>query len=529
MKSRTVLAILSFTFVIAGLGSFSAFASSHREAPGITRLPQVDGTDFYLFRSYESGREGFVTLIANYNPLQDPYGGPNYFPLDADAVYEIHITNDGDAVEDITFRFRFFQSAKFITVPSGGQDIPIPLVNAGPIGAGDTDKLNVERSYDVQCIRGPVDDPQETSFVTQAGDGGAKFEMPMDNIGNKSIPDYDAYADQFVYDVTIPGCSTPGRLFAGQRKESFQVNLGEIFDLVNTDLLGPPDAEASVTAGKNITSIILEAPISCLTSGAGSIIGGWTTASLPRTRVLREGADATFYQPEENFGGFVQVSRLGNPLVNEVMIGMTKKNLFNASHPSDDIQFVTYVTNPTFPALLEILFGVTAPTAFPRADLIQVFLTGVLGLNQDGSTGEIVRLNTAIPPVPSFAQNNLGVVGGDLAGFPNGRRPGDDVVDIALRALMGVLLPEADAPDGQLPYTDGARQHADQFDDTFPYLKTPTPGSPALRVPAGSEPGPRLTLQHAIYLVREFAEFLCLKTGVGFTSSDCRSLMTTPR
>ena len=399
MKSRTVLAILSFTFVIAGLGSFSAFASSHREAPGITRLPQVDGTDFYLFRSYESGREGFVTLIANYNPLQDPYGGPNYFPLDADAVYEIHITNDGDAIEDITFRFRFFQRAKFITVPSGGQDIPIPLVNAGPIGAGDTDKLNVERSYDVQCMRGPVDDPQETSFVTQAGDGGAKFEMPMDNIGNKSIPDYDAYADQFVYDVTIPGCPTPGRLFAGQRKESFQVNLGEIFDLVNTDLLGPPDAEASVTAGKNITSIILEAPISCLTSGAGSIIGGWTTASLPRTRVLREGADATFDQPEENFGGFVQVSRLGNPLVNEVVIGMTKKNLFNASHPSDDIQFVTYVTNPTFPALLEILFGFTAPTAFPRADLIQVFLTGVLGLNQDGSTGEIVRLNTAIPPV----------------------------------------------------------------------------------------------------------------------------------
>ncbi len=161
---------------------------------------------------------------------------------------------------------------------------------------------------------------------------------------------------------------------------------------------------------------------------------------------------------------------------------MTKKNLFNASHPKDDIQFIKYVTNPTLPELLEIFFGdagVSAPNVFPRADLLQIFITGVPGLNQDGSIGEIMRLNTATPSVPAFAQNNLGVVGGDLAGYPNGRRPGDDVVDISLRALMGVLLPEADAPSGQLPFTDGARQHADQFDDTFPYLKTPIPGSPS--------------------------------------------------
>ena len=302
--------------------------------------------------------------------------------------------------------------------------------------------------------------------------------MPLDYIGEKSIPDYEAYASQFMYDIRIPGCSGDGRMFVGQRKESFQVNLGEIFDLVNTNPLGPPDAERSDTADKNVTAFALELPISCVTAGGGPVIGGWTTSRLPRNRVLRDGADATYDEPEENFGGFVQVSRLANPLVNEVVIGITNKNLFNASHPSDDLQFVTYVTNPTLPALLEILFGVTAPTAFPRADLIQVFLTGVPGLNQDGSTGEIMRLNTSIPVVPAFAQNNLGVIGGDLAGFPNGRRPGDDAVDIALRAVMGVLLPAADAPDGQLPYTDGARQHADQFDDTFPYLKTPIPGSP---------------------------------------------------
>jgi hypothetical protein len=262
----------------------------------------------------------------------------------------------------------------------------------------------------------------------------------------------------------------------GQRRESFQVNLGEIFDLVNTNPLGPPDGERSDTADKNITSLTLEVPTACLTSGGGPIIGGWTTARLPRNRTLR--TNAGFYEDDENSGDLVQISRLGNPLVNEVVIGLPDKNRFNASHPNDDVQFATYVTNPTLPALLQVLFGVTAPTVFPRTDLVQIFLTGVPGLNLDGSNGEIMRLNTAIPPVPAFAQNNLGVIAGDLAGYPNGRRPGDDVVDISLRAVMGVLLPGSDAPDGPLPFTDGARQHADQFDAVFPYLKTPLPGSP---------------------------------------------------
>ena len=489
MKSRTVLAILSFTVVIVGLGSFSAFASSHREAPGISRLPQVDGTDFYLFRSYESGRNGFVTLIANYNPLQDPFGGPNFFPLDADAVYDIHITNDGDAVEDITFRFQVFEGLEhegflglLVGPPDNRQAIPIPFINIAPFGVDDTTlKANLKRDYYVRVIRGALDDPNRSlGFVTEARAGSAKFGMPLDYIGEKSIPDYEAYAAQFVYDIQIPGCSGDGHMFVGQRKESSQVNLGEIFDLVNTDPLGPPDGEASVTAGKNITSIILEVPISCVSAGNGPVIGGWTTSRLPRTRVLREGADATFDQPDENFGGFVQISRLANPLVNELVIGLSKKNLFNASHPKDDAQFATFVTNPTLPEILETLFGdagVRAPDVFPRTDLIQVFLTGVPGLNQDGSTAELLRLNTSTQAVPSSAQNNLGVIGGDHAGYHNGRRPGDDVVDIALRAVMGVLLTPAEAPSGQLPFTDGARQHADQFDDTFPYLKTPIPGS----------------------------------------------------
>jgi len=211
-------------------------------------------------------------------------------------------------------------------------------------------------------------------------------------------------------------------------------------------------------------------PIPCLTSRRTPVIGAWTTASLPR-----EGKST--FRPYD----WVQVSRLGAPLVNEVVIGLKDKDRFNASEPKDDAQFATYVTNPTLPAILEILFGaagVQAPTLFPRADLVAAFLTGVPGLNANGSVAEMLRLNTSTAPKPAAAQSNLGVIGGDVAGFPNGRRPGDDVVDIELRVAMGKLLPLANAPSGQLPFTDGALVDASRFSSSFPYLRTPQPGSP---------------------------------------------------
>ena len=233
MKSRTMLVILAFATAAAGLGLFPAFASSHREAPGIARLPQVDGTDFYMFRSYEDGRGDFVTLIANYNPLQDPYGGPNYFPLDSNAVYDIHITNDGDAVEDLTFRFQILELSKhgslflglLVGPPDNQQPIRIPFINIAPFGVGDTElKVNVKREYYVRVIRGALDDANRNlGFLSEAETGKAQFEMPLDYVGEKSIPDYDAYAAQFLYDIEIPGCPQDGRMFVGQRKESFQV------------------------------------------------------------------------------------------------------------------------------------------------------------------------------------------------------------------------------------------------------------------------------------------------------------------
>ncbi|MEM8960914.1 MAG: DUF4331 domain-containing protein [Acidobacteriota bacterium] len=476
--------MFTLILILALLCALPLAASSHREAPAILGSPQVDGTDFYMFRSYEPGREGFVTLIANYNPLQDPYGGPNYFPLDSDAFYDIHISNDGDAVEDITFRFKFTQNLAGISLSVGEgantADVAVPLANVGPFGIGlGIDGLNYRRSYTLRVVRGDLSASPTTAFATQTN-GTPRFGVPFDNVGTKSAPNYAAYANLFVSDVVIPGCAN-GRVFVGQRAESFAVNLGEVFDLVNFNPLGAEDGETSDTADKNITSLALEVPIDCLT-GTSDVIAGWTTARLPRSRDLVD--NPTFEKPNESFGDFVQVSRLANPLVNEVAIGLPDKNLFNNSQPRNDGQFLTYVTNPTLPELLQILFGVEAPNNFPRNDLVQVFLTGVEGLNDDGSVGEMMRLNTAIDATPRDEQSHLGVAGGDLAGYPNGRRPGDDTVDISLRAVMGVLChlgvgctPE-DAPDGLLPYTDGAIQNAAQFDNAFPYLTTPYPGAP---------------------------------------------------
>lgn len=473
--------------LIACLGSIVQ-ASSHREAPFITENPKVDATDFYMFNSYEPGREGYVTLIANYIPLQDPYGGPNYFTMDPNARYDIHIDNDGDAREDVTFRFEFTNVLKNLTVPVGGVNASVPLMNIGGIGPqlNATGPLNIIENFTVKVAFGHNPLPA-TQNVVNAATGSTTFIKPADNIGTKSIPDYAAYATNHVYDVAFPGwCTTNGRMFVGQRKDPFVVNLGKTFDLVNLNPLGPVDGGVDDLANKNVTSLILEIPTSCLTED-DSVIGGWTTASLRKTRNLI--TNPTFAIPSQETGTFIQVSRLGMPLVNELVIGLKDKDRFNASEAVNDGQFAIYVTNPTLPVLLNVLFGVTPP-CLPRNDLVAAFLTGVPGLNKpiDVTPAEMLRLNTntsatnGIPAKPKGMQNNLGVIGGDLAGFPNGRRPGDDVVDIALRVVMGVLYPDAGepngcAPAGTLPLTDGAIVNDSFFDETFPYLLTPLPGS----------------------------------------------------
>jgi len=496
MRGRAIATILAVgVFAIPGA---RVLASSHREAPFIAAMPKVDGTDLYMFNSYETGRTGYVTILANYYPLQEPAGGPNFFTMDPKALYEINIDNTGDAVEDLTFQFQFTNTLKGLAVPSGTQMTPVPLVNIGPITAADETSLNVVETYTLNVVRGGRR-TGTAQAVTNATGGASTFEKPADYFGTKSFPDYAAYAGAHVYQVNIPGCTGAGRVFVGQRAEGFAVNIGMIFDLVHAPpavvVGGGTLAGRSVVpnplATKNVTTLALEVPTACLVATGKTVIAGWTTASIRQARAINP--KGTFDLPSKEGGAWSQVSRLANPLVNEVVIGLKDKNLFNASDPKDDAQFATYVTNPSLATLLQVLFGsagVMAPTKFPRADLVAAFLTGVMGVNKDGSTAEVMRLNTALPATPVAMQNNLGAAGCftmgtldttlpgcDPAGFPNGRRPGDDVVDIELRVMMGYLLTVADAPSGQLPFTDAVLQDVSQFDATFPYLQTPHPGA----------------------------------------------------
>ncbi|MDQ0072669.1 hypothetical protein J2W34_004474 [Variovorax boronicumulans] len=471
-----------------------AFASSHREAPSIAGTPKVDATDFYMFRSYETGRQDYVTLIANYQPDQSPYGGPNYFAMDPNALYEIHLDTDGDAVENITFQFRFKNTLRDIQLPIAGKQVSIPLVQAGGITGPNQATSNLRETFTLNIVRG--DRRTGTSEAITAAGGVKEFDKPTDNIGDKTFGSptgYAAYAAQHLYNVNIPGCAAPGRVFVGQRKDPFSVALGQVFDLINLNPLGTPNGNPDALAGKNVTTMALEVPIACVTTAGKPIIGGWTTASVRQGQLVASPPKRGHGTTTLAGGAWAQVSRLGMPLVNEVVIGLKDKDRFNSSKPKDDGQFADYVTNPTLPALVQTLFpGAPAPTNFPRTDLVAAFLTGVEGVNKPANVtaSEMLRLNTGIAPTPKAGQNNLGVLGGDTAGFPNGRRPGDDVVDAELRVAMGVLCvatgatdtlkvgcKPSDAPAGSAAITDGAMQSAAQFPETFPYLNTPLPGA----------------------------------------------------
>ncbi len=301
------------------LTSTAALASSHREAPFITRMPKVDNTDVYAFRSYEPGREAFVTILANFYPLQDPHGGPNYFPMDPDAVYEIHVDNNGDAKEDVTFQFDFSQiliNNRGNTVTVGGKTLSIPLRHIGPVTMPNDPDLGFREEFRLNTITG--DRRSGTvAAVTNAAGGGTTFEKPFDNAGNKTIPDYPAYARQFIYNVNIPGCAVAGRVFAGQRQEAFAIALGEIFDLVNFVPLeggvAQDPARDDVASESNVTTLAIEVPIACLTGSGNGVIGVWSTASLPQGRILDP--SPTFAAPHQVGGALTQVSRLGAPLV----------------------------------------------------------------------------------------------------------------------------------------------------------------------------------------------------------------------
>jgi len=481
--------------VVALLASSAAFASSHREAPFITQQPKVDGTDFYMFQSYEPGRTGFTTIIADYQPLQGPGAGPNYYTMDQDALYEIHIDNNGDGAEDLTFQFRFQNTLKDFQLPINGVNVSIPLVQQGAVAGFNSPNLNVVETYNLTLVRGNRRTGTRAS-ITNAADGNISFEKPADNIGDKtfgSSTGYATYANAHIYGINIPGCASGGRVFVGQRKDPFALALGQVFDLINLNPIGPTSGNTDYLAHANVTSLILEVPTSCLVA-SDPVIGGWTTASMRQGRLLSGNPGSGYANVPKEGGAWVQVSRLGMPLVNEVVIGLKDKDKFNSSQPIADAQFATYVTNPTLPALIQLLYPIApAPTNFPRTDLVAAFLTGIAGVNKPANVvaSEMLRLNTSIAPTAMASQSTLGVLGGDNAGFPNGRRPGDDVVDLSLRVAMGALCvatgtadalhvgcTPSQAPAGSAPLTDGVAQSASMFQNVFPYLTTPITGSP---------------------------------------------------
>ncbi|WP_299651984.1 DUF4331 domain-containing protein [uncultured Tateyamaria sp.] len=534
MKTQKALALSSALVAVLAAITGPVAASSHREAPAITEHPKVDGTDFYMFRSYEPGREGYVTLLANYQPLQVNYGGPSYYTMDADGIYEIHIDNDGDAIEDLTFQFDFenqlANNGAGIGLDIGGVNVAIPLKYAGPILPNDQSLLNESESYQLTLIEGDRRSGTR-SAITQSGSGQVTFTKPLDHVGLKTLPDYDGYANQFIYDFDMAGCDMPGRVFVGQRADAFALNLGEVFDLIN---FVPIEGDSAPGAGDgagfdggitqsrvnddvfgkvNVSTLALELPISCVTEGDDPVIGAWTSSSLAQGEL--ENPSPSYEDTSRVGGALVQQSRLSTPLVNEIVIGITDKDRFNGSEPIDDASFATYVTNPTFPRLVELLFGPdlglvdnVAPKNLPRTDLVAAFLTGLPGLNQpqNVTAAEMMRLNTAVPPTLRDAQNSFGVVAEDLAGFPNGRRPGDDIIDVILRVALGALChpvplgaelgvdgAEEDttsdlvnlgfctpdqAPVGNVALTDGAPISATELQNAFPYLNKPIPGSP---------------------------------------------------
>jgi hypothetical protein len=410
-------------------------ASSHREAPLISGDPLADNTDVYAFVSPDA--PDTVTMIASFVPFEDPAGGPNFYRFGDNVLYEIKIDNNGDGAEDISYQFRFTSQ----TVNPNTF-----LYATGPIKSLDDPNRNLYQTYTVTRV-------ESGRTVSTAG----PMRTIYDNVGPASTPNYGANGSG-VYEFRQAD-NTTGRVFAGQTDDAFFLDL-RVFDFLYGGNLSEVGTDS--LAGFNNHSIAIQVPKSSLKSSS-PIIGVWSTASRPATTTRAAGSETTS-------GNMIQVSRLGMPLVNEVVIPLGQKDKWNGSTPAQDAQFLSYVVDPEVPKLLQAVYGLTAPST-PRNDLVQVFLTGVPGLNQPsgGAPGEMIRLNTDI--APTARPSRMGVLANDIQGFPNGRRLTDDVIDITLQAAAGILTGARVSTLG-----DGVDRNDVPFRTTFPYLAQPNSG-----------------------------------------------------
>ncbi len=457
--------------------------SSHREAPEISKDPVADNTDTYAFVSPD--KPDTVTMITNYIPLENPPGGPNFFEFGDDVQYSIYIDNDGDGLPNIEYRFKFqtkLRSEKTF------------LYNTGPITGIDSANWNRRQFYDVSRVdyksKRNGSEPKPKLL-------GKNLPCPPCNIGPRSTPNYQAA----LAEPAVRSLKGGVDVFCGQRNEGFYVDLGSIFDLgdlrplQNLHLIATdPAMGVDATATLNVHTIAVRVPIGMLTRdgsvptdpmGKKAVLGIWGAASRRKTRLLDPAKDE-----RSESGPWVQVSRLGNPLFNEVVVPMGQKDKWNALDPAADSKFAKYVERPELQKLLPVLYPGVFPNLAaltkPRADLVAILLTGIPAGIVDGFqnyTGtvqaDMLRLNVAIPPTTT-APKPLGLVAGDPAGFPNGRRVFDDVVNIELNAVAGLTYPLVDksyTPDaaaGML--TQGLTPGPDRYQSTFPYLGTPHDG-----------------------------------------------------
>ncbi|MFF8683265.1 DUF4331 domain-containing protein [Streptomyces sp. NPDC015140] len=414
---------------VTALEPRAASASSHREAPLISGTPQYDNTDLYAFVSPD--RPDTTTLVANWIPFEEPAGGPNFFTFAEDAQYDLHVDNDGDALGDLLFRYTFTTHTK--------NDKSF-LYNTGTVTSLDDPDLNITQTYDIELIK--LHGGKESSRTTIAHD----VPVAPSNVGKASMPDYGALRDQAVHELD-DGTKT----FAGQADDPFFLDL-RVFDLLYGGNLS--EVGNDTLKGYNVNSIALQVPTHMIVESAEQpVVGIWSTTRRANAQ-----------------GEFTQVSRLGNPLVNEVVNPLKDKDTFNASAPADDAQFLQNVTNPELPKLIEAIYDIKAP-AEPRDDLVDVFLKGVPDLNQPPhvTPSEQLRLNTSVEPAAD--PKRLGVLDGDNAGFPNGRRLTDDVIDAALQVVEGELVGAAN------DLGDAVDANDKEFGAAFPYVANPTEGS----------------------------------------------------
>ena len=444
-------------FTAAALGAVAAasvataigFGSSHREAPGTSIDPTADDTDVYAFTADDA--QDHLTVVANWIPFEDPAGGPNFYRFDDRAAYYINIDNTGDGRADIRYRFRFRTSV----------GDPESFLYALPgVSSIDDPKLNIKQHYSV--TREVLRNGREMSSTVVADD----VPVAPNNVGPKTIPDYDAVAEQAIRDLP-----NDGKVFAGQRDDPFFVDLGAAFDAINIRKgTGNVGGGRDDVAGYNTHSIVLQLREDRVTrnrdmvsgpDAANAVIGVW--ASTERRALSVRGGQ---------LGPWVQVSRLGNPLVNEVVIPLGQKDRFNETEPKDDLaNFGRYVLRPELARVLNALFpGLDVPTE-NRTDIVTALLTGIPGLTQiapDAPPTDTLKLNLGVEPADE--PNRYGVIKGDTAGFPNGRRLADDVTDVALRVVGGVLV------GNPLPLGDGVDRNDKEFLTEFPYVASPWEG-----------------------------------------------------